>query len=72
VELELARVRLHDHTGDDRGTVELPGGWVLEPGDLLVDDDGRLVRVRRLIPSPPGSAIAALAEVVPLYGRSSA
>jgi hypothetical protein len=50
----------------------VPDGWVLGVGDLLVAENGRLVRMRRLAPSLPGSAIATLAEVVPLYRRASA
>jgi len=62
-ELELARVRLHDRTGDDRGIVELPVGWELAPGDLLADEDGGLVRVVCLVPVEPGHAIVALVRV---------
>jgi urease accessory protein UreE len=65
VELELVRVRLHDRSGDDLGVAELPAGWTLGPGDLLVDGDGRVVQVVELVPFPPPSRIAALAKVTP-------
>jgi hypothetical protein len=61
--VELARVRLHDVDGDDLGVVELPDGSVLEVGDEVAAEDGRIVRVTRLVPSLPRSVIAALAEV---------
>jgi hypothetical protein len=41
VELALVAVRMHAVEGDDRGAAELPVGWTLEVGDLLVDEDGR-------------------------------
>jgi hypothetical protein len=61
VEIELVGVRLHALDGDDRGTAELPVGWTLEVGNLLVDDAGQLVRVVDLIPVAPPAAIAATA-----------
>jgi hypothetical protein len=39
MELELTRVRMHAVDGDDRGFADLPAGWTLEVGDLLVDVD---------------------------------
>jgi hypothetical protein len=41
----LVACRLHDSTGNDLGLIKLPVGWELGPGDLLVDDRDRLVRV---------------------------
>jgi len=74
VTLEFVPVRLHDEHGDDAGVVELPDGWTLELGDLLANERGRLVRVERLVPTPAGSPVGALIEVVPLtlYGRANA
>lgn len=66
--MEHARIRLHDVDGDDFGIAELPAGWQLEAGDLLVDENDRLAHVTRFIPSPPGAPIAALVEVSPLSG----
>jgi hypothetical protein len=43
--------------------VELPAGWTLGPGDVLVDEAGRLVRVVELVPFPPPSRIAGLVKV---------
>ncbi len=63
VEFELVSVRLHDSTGDDRGLVEVPAGWTLGPGDLLADEDGRLVRVLELVVLPEPSRVAALVKV---------
>jgi hypothetical protein len=42
VELELARVRLYDVDGDDVGLVELPAGSEIGPGNVLVEERGRL------------------------------
>jgi urease accessory protein UreE len=70
VELELVRVRLHDRAGDDVGLVELPLGWVLELGDLLVDDEGRLVQVTDVVPFPAASALAALVSIAPAPKRA--
>jgi invasion protein IalB len=61
--VELIIIRLHDRSGDDVGTIELPSGWMIEPGDLLATDDGRLVCVARVVVCAPGSAVAALVEV---------
>jgi len=61
--VELITVRLHDRSGDVVGTIELPAGWVLDPGDLLATTDGRLVCVARVLFRDPDSAIAALVEV---------
>lgn len=72
VPLDLATVRLHAPDGDDLGTAELPDGWILESGDLLMAADGRLVRVDGIAPVLPGSAIAALVRVVPLAGEAEA
>lgn len=57
-------IRLHSVDCDDLGTVEVPAGYLLRRGDLLVDRNSRLVRVVEFVPSPPGS-IAALVKVVP-------
>jgi hypothetical protein len=62
-QLELVPVRLHDSTGDDLGLVELPVGWALELGDLLCDEDGRLVRVVDVVLTRPEAVIAALVRV---------
>jgi hypothetical protein len=64
-ELELVPVRLHDPTGGDVGRVELPVGWVIELGDVLLDEHGRLVRVVDFVLASPGAAIAALVKVTP-------
>lgn len=61
--VELITVRLHDRSGDDVGTIELPSGWVIEPGDLLATVDGRLVCVARVVVCEPGDAVGALVEV---------
>jgi hypothetical protein len=63
VELELVPVRMHAVDGDDRGAAELPVGWLLEVGDVLVDKDGRLVRVLELIDVEQPARIAALVRV---------
>jgi hypothetical protein len=36
----VGRYRLHDHTGDDLGTIEHAAGN-LEPGDIVFLPDGR-------------------------------
>jgi hypothetical protein len=63
VELEPVLVRPVGADGDDLGLVELIDGWLLEVGDLLAADDGRLVRVDGLVPTPAGSAVGGLAQV---------
>jgi hypothetical protein len=71
--VELVACRLHDSTGDDLGRIELPLGWELGPGDLLVDYRDRLVRVVALIDrSSPPSKIAALVKVRPELRKSRA
>lgn len=62
--MELVNVRLHDRTGDNLGTIELPIWWTLDLGDLLAAEDGRLVRVAGAL-CEPGSPIAALVDVGP-------
>jgi hypothetical protein len=61
----LPACALQADDGDYRCIAELPVGWTLEVGDLLVDQDDRLVRVLELIPTPPGSMVAGLAKVAP-------
>jgi urease accessory protein UreE len=61
--VELITVRLHDPSGDDVGKIELPSGWVIEPGDLLASEDGRLVCVARVVLCERGDAVAARVEV---------
>jgi len=61
--VELVTVRLHERSGDDVGTIELPSGWVIEPGDMLAGEDGQLVCVSRIVLCEPGDALAALVEV---------
>jgi len=61
--VELTTVRLHDRSGDDVGTIELSSGRVIEPGDLLATEDGRLVCVARVVLCEPGNAVAARIEV---------
>jgi hypothetical protein len=65
VELELVRVRLHDLECDDLGPVERPAAWTIEGGELLVDLDGRPVRVVMMVPTPAWSPVAALVRVSP-------
>jgi hypothetical protein len=58
----VPRYRLHDHTGDDLGTIEHAAGN-LEPGDIVFLPDGRealgTARVEAV-----ASPFAALLEVV--------
>jgi hypothetical protein len=58
----VARYRLHDHTGDDLGTIEHAAGN-LEPGDIVYLLDVREALVTARVESAPGP-LAALLEVV--------
>jgi hypothetical protein len=59
--------RCHECPERPRGIAELPNGWMLEVGDLLVDEDDRLVRVLELIPGKP---IVALVRVAPAVSHA--
>ena len=61
--MELVTIRLHDRSGDVVGTIQLPSGWVIDPGDLLATEDGRLVCVARVLLYEPDDAVGALVEV---------
>jgi urease accessory protein UreE len=63
VVVELVTIRLHDRSGDVVGTIQLPSGWVIDPGDLLATEDGRLVCVARVLLHDPDDALGALVEV---------
>jgi hypothetical protein len=53
--------RLHDTTGDDLGLIEHPAPNV-EPGDVVMLDDGREALVTARVEAKPGS-LTALLEV---------
>lgn len=55
-------VRLHDLTGDDLGTVHLPGP--LELDDLVATETAEY-RIVDVVAVPAGSSIDALAKVQP-------
>jgi hypothetical protein len=59
---EMPLYRLHDHTGDDLGTIEHAAGSV-EPGDIVFLTDGREALVTARVETEAGS-LAALFEVV--------
>jgi hypothetical protein len=65
--------RLHDTTGDDLGTIEHPAPNV-EPGDVIMLDDGREALVTARVETD-GGQFAALLEVAiapaPLTGDDS-
>jgi hypothetical protein len=54
--------RLHDHTGDDLGTIEHAAGNVA-PGDVVFLPDGREALVTAGVEAQPGP-LAALLKVV--------
>lgn len=54
--------RVHDTTGDDLGHVEHPAPN-LEPGDVVVLEDGREALITARVETRPGP-LAALLEVV--------
>jgi hypothetical protein len=63
------RYHLHDTTGDDLGVIEHPASNV-EPGDVLLLDDGREAVVTCRVETG-GGALAALLEVIVAPSRPS-
>lgn len=59
----VATYRLHDHTGDDLGVVEHPAPN-LEPGDVVMLEDGREALVTCRVETLPGPLEAMLEVVV--------
>jgi hypothetical protein len=55
----VARYRLHDHTGDDLGTIEHAAGN-LEPGDIVFLPDGREALVTARVEAEAGALAACL------------
>ena len=53
----MARYRLHDHTGDDLGTIEHAADN-LEPGDIVFLPDGREALVTARVDADAKPAVA--------------